>query len=291
MGQLNPTRAIATMLVATTVIVIGDTAAKLLIAQGQSAVFVAWMRFAIAAILLLPFSGLRWSELRLLSDWRIWLRAALIVGAISAILTALKTEPLANAFGGFFIGPILAYFLSALVLKERISLARTLLLSFSFVGVLLVVRPGYGMSSGLAFAVLSGLFHGSFLMMTKLLSNQYRPRFLLISQLVIGAILLAPVGLANVPVIGMDATILILISALASAAGNYAILRVNRTTPASLVAPMVYFQLPAAAAIGWFVFADWPDFVSFAGLLMIVTAGFSSFWFAGREKPRPIVRA
>ena len=76
---------------------------------------------------------------------------------------------------------------------------------------------------------------------------------------------------------------LIVISALGSAFGNLLLLVVNRTTPASVVAPLIYSQLLAAMVIGYLVFADWPDGLSFLGLGVILVSGIWSFWLAASK--------
>lgn len=92
---------------AMTLIVFGDTAGKLLTAEGVSPFFVGWSRFALAAVLFLPFSGVKVEELKCFKDWRVLLRGALIAAGIASILTALKTEPIANVFGAFFLSGLL----------------------------------------------------------------------------------------------------------------------------------------------------------------------------------------
>lgn len=277
-------QAIGFMFLSMTLIVSGDAAAKFLTGSGFSPYFIAWTRFALAAAILLPFSGLSRAELSLLLDKRILLRSALIATAICAILTALKTEPIANVFGGFFIGPVVSYFLSALILKETITWQRTALLAISFIGVLLVVKPGFGMTSGMGFAVLAGCLHGSFLVTTRALAQQYRAKFLLISQLLIGTVILSPFSLTEIPDLTINFLGLIVISALASAFGNLLLLVVNQTTPASVIAPLIYSQLLAAMVIGYLVFADWPDQLSFLGLGIIMASGLSSFWLASKRQ-------
>jgi len=280
-----PLKSAGLIALAMTMIVGGDAAAKILVADGMSPFFAAWARFALGVVLILPFSGLRLSELKFLLNWRVILRAVLIVGGISSILTALKTEPMANVFGAFFVGPIVSYFLSALLLGEKITWMRTGLLAVCFAGVFMVVKPGFGMTSGIAMALLAGAFHGSYLVATRWLANDYRPRFLVISQLIIGAIVLLPlVATAPIPAFSNGFIWLISISALGSALGNLLIVRVNRTTPASAVAPMIYSQLLAATVIGFLVFNDWPDGLSLIGLVIILASGLSSFWLAGRGR-------
>ena len=218
--------------------------------------------------------GLGPAGLGRLRDWRLILRAALIVGAIASILTALRTEPIANVFGAFFIGPIVAYVLSALLLGERVSWARTVMLALGFAGVLLVVRPGGEMGTGMIFAVLAGTLYGSYLAATRWLTAFYPPPFLLGSQLLIGAVLLLPAGLASIPASNdLRVWVIVIVSSLASAFGNYLLVVVNRTTPATVSAPLIYFQLIAATVIGFFVFGDWPEPLTLLGLALIFASG------------------
>ena len=265
------------MFASMTLIVGGDVAAKLLTQDGVSPIFVAWTRFALASVLLLPLSGVSRADAPALRDPRVWLRAVLIMAGICSILTALRTEEVANTFGAFFIGPIVAYALSIIVLKERVTLWRTLLLALSFVGVLLVVKPGFGVTIGIGFALLAGVFHGSYVVATRWIAPLYRPRLLLISQLALGAILLAPFGIAAMPESLTWAGFgLVAISALGSALGNLLLVTLSKTTPSSVIAPLIYTQLISATALGYLVFSDWPDAVSFVGLAMILSTGLAS---------------
>lgn len=266
---------------AMTFIVLGDTAGKTLTGQGVAPTFVAWTRFAIAAVLLLPFSGLQREELPRLLDWRLWLRAAFICGGIASILTGLRTAPLADAFGAFFVGPIVAYALSVTLLNEPPGRARLVLLALGFLGVLLVVRPGFDTTPGLGFALMAGVFYGAYLTATRWLAPDTRPRFLLISQLLIGAILLAPLGLSGpIPSLSLDLTLLVVASALASAAGNFLLVTISRTTPASVISPLIYTQLIAAIAAGYVFFGDLPDMLALAGLVLILLSGLASLRLA-----------
>ncbi|MCK0095810.1 DMT family transporter [Yoonia sp. F2084L] len=277
-------RLVGAVVLAMTLIVGGDAAATVLTGAGFPQTFVAWTRFALAALLLAPLCGLVRADRSHFADWRLYLRAGLIVGGIVSILTALKTEPMANVFAGFFVGPVVSYFLSAALLGERITPVRTFLLLISFAGVLLVVRPGFGMTTGMGFAILAGCFHGAYLVATRWLAGEFRPRFLLFSQLLIGAILLSPFAFSTIPDVSLSLFGLITISALGSAGGNLLLVLVNRTTPAGVVAPLIYSQLLAAMVIGWAVFGQWPDGLSLAGLAIIMVAGVSSVWFAGRGR-------
>lgn len=277
-------RLIGIVFAAVTFVVLGDTAGKLLTTGGVDPFVVAWSRFALAAALLLPFSGLTIAELSYFKDWRVLLRAVFIASGICLILTALKTEPIANVFGAFFIGPIVSYVLAILFLGEKPSRARAMLLALGFLGVMLVVKPGFGASPGIVFALFAGVCYGAYLATTKMIASKFRPRFLLISQLLVGTLILTPLGLSvELPQLDASISLLILGSALGSAVGNYLLVIANRMAEASLIAPLVYSQLISATLLGVLVFGDWPDSYSLTGLAIIVASGLGSLLVTRRD--------
>ena len=262
---------------AVTCVVIADTAGKLLTGLGVDPFAVAWTRFFLGALMLLPFSGLSMQEMPKFRDRWILLRAIFIACGVSCILTALKTEPIANVFGAFFVGPIVSYVLAVLFLRERPSLARSILLGVGFMGVMLVVKPGFGASIGMVYALAAGACYGAYLALTRRVATDNRPRFLLISQLLIGALVLTPFGLkAQMPQIDIYVVTLILVSALGSAIGNYWLVIASRNAEASLIAPLVYSQLLSATVLGVLVFGDWPDVYALIGLALIGFSGLST---------------
>ena len=270
---------VALMFVAMSLIPVGDTAGKLLTGgHGASPVFVAFSRFAVGAVLVLAILGGRvhWPVFR---DWRVWLRGGLIAAGISCILTALRSEEIATVFGAFFVGPLFSYVLSIRFLGERVTRLQTILLGAGFCGVLLVVRPGFGMTPGLGLAVLAGLFYGAFLTTSRWLSDVAPPRQLMLSQSVIGTLLLLPVGLAQVPEASGPVAGLVLLSGAASAGGNLLLVLAYRRSSATVLAPFVYFQLISATTLGWVVFRTFPDAVGLAGLALLVAAGVGTVLF------------
>ncbi|MBO9478462.1 DMT family transporter [Shimia sp. R11_0] len=263
------------MFVAMSMIPAGDTAGKLLTqTHGASPLFVAWSRFALGGLLALPL--MRADTLRLLTNWRIWLRALILTGGISSIQTALQTAPLADVFAAFFVGPIVSYVLSALLLGERVTLLRSLLMGVGFIGVLLVVRPGVDMSPGLLWAALAGLFYGCFLTASRWLADAGRPGSMIFTQLLISALLLTPFSLSHIPPMTLEMAGLTFASAAFSMGGNLLLLFAYARAEAAVLAPFVYLQLVSAVALGWLVFAQLPDNLTWLGLLLIIGAGIAS---------------
>lgn len=266
------------MLLAMALLPAGDAAGKMLTALGVSPWFVAWSRFVLGAAMALPLLwGQRPGLGRALRHPLVWLRAAFITGGISSILTALRTEALADVFGAFFVGPLLSYLLAIVFLKERADWRRIGLLLLGFGGVILVVKPGFGMTPGMGFALLAGVFYGAFLTTSRAVAGVAPPRVLLVSQLLIGAVALAPMGLGHLPAPGAAVAGLALLSALGSMLANLLLIAAYARAQAGRLAPLVYFQLVSATALGWLIFGTLPDLVAVLGLFVVTLAGLAGW--------------
>lgn len=268
-------RAVLIMFVAMSLIPAGDSAGKLLTSvHGAAPVFVAWSRFALGTLLVLPF--LPAGSLALLRNWRVWIRAAVLACGITSIQTALQTADVATVFAAFFIGPMFSYVLAAIFLREPVTWLRSLLILLGFAGVLLVVQPGADVDAGILWAIAAGLCYGTFLTMSRWLSGLGHPLALTFTQLSISAVLLLPLGLLHLPQATPAIAGLTLASAACSMLGNLLLLFAYRINRATVVAPLIYFQLIAAVLLGWAIFGDLPQAHTWAGLLLIIGAGIAS---------------
>ncbi|WP_298293376.1 DMT family transporter [uncultured Litoreibacter sp.] len=263
----------------------GDTAGKMMTSAGVHPFFVAWTRYLIGMVVLIPFA-FHVDALKLLRNWRIWLRSAVQVITICTILTALSTEPIANVFGAFFLGPMVSYALSVWLLKEQGSALRIILLAVGLGGVFLVVKPGFGMTPGLAWAAASGCFYGMFLTASRWVAPLGRPVHLLLTQLIIGTLMLTPVGLLHLPLLTANVSGLVLWSGVASMMGNLFLVFAYARAGAATLAPFVYVQLIGATAYGLVFFGNWPDGLSAIGITVIFACGFATL-FLRKTASRP----
>lgn len=265
----------------------GDTAGKLMTSAGVAPFFVAWTRYLFGLLFLAPFA-FRPAALKLLGNWHIWVRSALQTITIVTILTALQTEPIANVFGAFFLGPMVSYILSVWLLREQGSAGRIILLLIGLGGVFLVVKPGFGMTPGLGWALLSGCFYGTFLTASRWVAPLGKPLHLLLTQLLIGTLLLTPFGLSFVPPVTPSLAGLVGWSAAASMLGNLFLVFAYARAGASELAPFVYVQLVGATLYGVMFFGNWPDALSALGLAVIFISGFATLFLRSRSKPLPL---
>lgn len=262
---------------------LGDTAGKLMFQHTDvEPIFIAWSRYALGIVLVLMIFAGRGFSFTVFRDWRLWLRSLFVTAAVVSILNSIQTEPIANAFAAFFIGPIFAYFGAAVFLKEKITWFRTVTLVLAFIGVLIVVRPGSGMSPGLIYALMGGMFYAAFLVSTRWVSAVASPRMLLLSNLVMGTVMMTPWGITKIPQMDLEMTGLIVWSAAGSAVGNMAIVLASSLVDGSRIAPLIYMQVVYATLFGILFFGDFPDHWTLAGLALLAGSGFASF-FAQRR--------
>lgn len=268
-------RALFIMILAMTLIPAGDAASKLL--TGSYAVipiFVAWARFVVGLIGMAPF--VKRSDLHVLASKMVIARASLLALGVCSITMALKTEPIANVFGAFFVAPLVSYALAVVILKEHVTPSRTLLIIIGFVGVMCITQPSFQMSTGMIFALCAGIFYGAFLTISRIAAQRFAPIPLGFSQYAINTILLAPFAIFHIPEVSLGITILLAISGFASLGGNVLLLYANQITQATRLAPFVYIQLIAALGLGWLIFGQNPDLWGLIGIVLIVASGFAT---------------
>ena len=278
-------RAIPIMLLAMALIPAGDAAGKLMFnTHGVLPGFVAWLRFVVGAVLLIAITRGKAIEASAFRNPWVLFRGALIAVTIFTILSGIQTVSLSTAFAAFFVGPMVSYLLSVLLLKEQVTWTRTGLLLLGFVGVLLVVRPDAGLSVGAGLAALAGVFYGGYLTASRWLAGKVAGDAMLMVQLTVGAVLLTPFGLSALPETWPPGLWgLIALSGAFSMLGNLFLLQAYRMAEATRLAPFVYFQLVAATVFSIWIFGDWPDAIGFGGLALLMLSGFATLALPNRR--------
>jgi len=266
------------MICAAMLIPLGDAIAKLAhLTFDVPITFMAWSRFALGAVLLAPFAFRRGVGVGELVRVPVILRGLTITATVWFILQAVALEPIADVYGAFFIAPILSFGFAVLLLKERPSIWRVLLVSLGFLGVLLVVKPGFGLSTGILLALLSGVFYGLYLTANRWLAGKHRGMAMLWAQLIIGGLVMAPMGMDMGEAVWSGGLALcVFLSAATSAGANLMIVEAYRVVEATRLAPLVYVQLIAATSYGIIFFNTIPDVWALVGLGLLVLSGFAA---------------
>jgi len=215
--------------------------------------------------------------------------ALMVLVAVCRTLSALLivysfvTIPLAEAYCLVFLIPVLATILSVVVLKEQVSKTRWVLVVVSFLGVLLVVRPGFReIELGHLTAFICAIAAAISLTTIRLLSGAERrvTLFAVPGLLTISANL---VGMAVIGAIWPSPAVFgaLLIAGVLGGIGYLLQLKGVSLAPASRVAPMQYSQIIWALIYGALFFSELPDVISIAGLAVVVASGLANVFLDG----------
>lgn len=270
----RPVIGIALMIAASLVVPLVDGIAKLLGAR-HSPYFVAWARYATAALIVLPLTLLWYrSAYNVRGDFASnAFRTVLTVGAMTCFFFAIMEVPLATAFGGYFLGPVIATLLAAPLLGEKITLSRLGAGVLGLVGAYLIVRPGVDLQFGSLLAVLSGALFAGYLIATRISATTTPPVDALRFQCVFGALLLTPFAILHWSLPTQDEMLLIALMGGISAMCHLMVIAAFRFSEASVLSPLAYLELVTATLFGQLVFSELPDAPAFIGVTIIVLSG------------------
>lgn len=231
--------------------------------------------FSFIPAIFLKAKGERWRDFwRLRHPWLVNLRSAAGLAGNMSVIFAFVTIPLAEVYSLAFLAPIFVVILSVAILKESVSTQRWLLLGATFVGVLLVVRPGFRELQLGHLAAVAAAFFGA---ITTTVLRRVAPheRRVSLIALPLGYILVANFFLM-LPTFEMPTTeefaLLLAIGGLGGT-GNVVFINATRLARASEIAPMQYSQIAWAIIFGAVFFREYPDLVAYLGLGVVVVFG------------------
>jgi drug/metabolite transporter (DMT)-like permease len=218
-------------------------------------------------------------------------RGAAVTLATLCFFMAVMAMPLADATAIQFTSPILTALLAPFVLGERTQRSTWLATLLAFAGVLVVLRPNLLEIGSVALFPIGAAFGMSWLMMLNRMTAGLAP--VMVMQFLV-AIVAAPLLLAaavllhvtGVVAIGWPSAVIALkclAVACCATLGHTLIFAAVERASASVVAPMTYVQLLAAAGLGWLWFGDSPDAASLGGAALIVGGGLL-LWRAQRAQ-------
>ena len=190
--------------------------------------------------------------------------------------------PLATVFAIEFTMPVWTVLLAALFLHERITFPRLVALALGLVGVLVILRPGFGFWQPAALAMLAGsLAYAASLILTKRLTTSDAPLAVLfwmsVIQLPLGLVASLPQWVT--PVVA-DLPWIIAVG-IGSYTAHYCLTRALKIADASVVVGIDFVRLPLIALLGALLYNEALDPMVFVGAA-IIFAG--TYYSVSREK-------
>ena len=280
----RPILGIALMGIASLVVPVVDGIAKLLSAD-MSPFCIAFGRYFVAALVVLPI-GTAYAQGGRSTTTTVAMngvRTVLTVGAMTCFFFAIRHIPLATAFGGYFLGPVIAAVLAAPVLGERMTVLRAAAAIVGVIGAFLIVQPSADFKPGTVLAVLSGVLFAGYLMTTRIAASAASPLVALRFQCVFGALLLLPFAIASWTWPTGQQLVLLATMGLISAGCHFLVIAAFRYGEAIILSPLSYLELTTAVVFGLLVFSELPNVLAGAGIGLVVGSGLL-IWISERRK-------
>lgn len=276
----TPEAGIVLMAVAMLFAPVMDVFAKLL-TDTMSAAAIGAGRFGMQSLILLPFVfwARQWSR-----PGRLHVLAGCFLGVgLTALAAALKHMPVPNVIAIFFVEPLILTLMSAYILGEGLGWRRLAAVGTGLVGALVVIRPNWeAFGPAAIYPVITAFCFASYLIITRIMT---RTGGRVALQFWIGVFATLSLGLAmavgdplGAPALaitwpGARELWILLAVGLIAAAAHQMLVNAFARAEAGVLAPLQYLEIISAVLLGWFVFGDFPDALTWTGTAIIIAAG------------------
>ncbi|PVA06328.1 DMT family transporter [Thalassorhabdomicrobium marinisediminis] len=208
-------------------------------------------------------------------------RGVLLAAEICVMIWAFVLLGLVEAHAVFTSYPLLVAALSGPVLGEAVGWRRWTAIAVGFVGVLIILQPGYAVFSPAAIVPLvAALMFALYGLLTRYVARQDRTATSFFWTGVSGAVVMTPLGLWLWEPMSAGNWVWMAVLCLTGVTGHWLLIKTYEVAEASAVQPFAYLQLVFASTIGLLVFHETlaPNVVLGAGV--VVAAGLFTLWRA-----------
>jgi drug/metabolite transporter (DMT)-like permease len=226
----------------------------------------------------------------------VWTRATLTrmtaeAVAAMAFTTSLSLVPLSTVAAVFQITPLTITMGAALFLGERVGWRQWMAIFVGFIGVLLIIRPGFGgFNPSVLWVLVAVLGVAVRDLVTRVIPPQVESSVIsfqaFASLIVAGAICVLVSPQVIVPIAGKE-LVFFGCTIVFSISGYYAVVSAMRVGNASIVASFRYSRLVFSLLVGVFIFNESLDTLTLVGSVIIIGSGLYTYlgeqWMATKS--------
>lgn len=245
-----------------------------ILAENLSLFQIAAVRLATQAAILAPvivitgFAVMRTARLPLHI-----VRAILSVSGMVLFYLTFALLPVAMATTLTFTTSMFLMVLAALILGETIGPRRITAVAVCFVGVLVVMRPGFVGFDPVMLVALAGAAVAALLMVvTRALSSTESRITIMAYSACLGLVLMSVPAAVFWEPASADQWAMLGVLSLSGTVGQFLMVSAFQVAEASALAPVDYVRLIFAVIAGYTIFAEIPDIWTWAGAVIIVTS-------------------
>ncbi|MCV2872093.1 DMT family transporter [Defluviimonas sp. WL0050] len=215
-------------------------------------------------------------------------RGVLLATEICVMVTAFTLLGLVESHAVFACYPLLIAALSGPVLGEKVGWRRWTAIGIGFVGILIILEPGYRVFSPEALVpLIAALMFALYGLLTRYVARKDRSAVSFFWTGVSGAVVMTGVGIFHwEPMVPRDWGWMAVLCCTAAGA-HWLMIRALEVAEASAIQPFAYLQLVFATALGMAVFGEVLEPNVAIGALIVVGAGLFTLWRARIKAPKP----
>lgn len=248
-----------------------------LLAVNYSFEQVVWARFfshlVIVLIFLTPKYGLGIVVSRLPSTQI--LLSFMLLASTYVFVVGIKYISVVQAASITFTAPLIVVLLASRILSEKVTRVRVFAVIVGFVGVLIVIRPGTMLFHWASLLILiSATFFALYQILLRRVAGTDPPETSVVYSALIGSIVmsfLVPFSWKN-PESLEDVWLFSSLGALGGL-GHYCVARAMTYAPANFLSPFNYWQIVGSVLVGYWLFNDMPDTLTWIGSLLVIASG------------------
>lgn len=236
-----------------------------------------WFRFS-GQILMALAMGLRKEGFRLFHTHRPalqLLRSVLLIVTSMLFFAGVQYLPLAEASAIAFTGPLWVVLLSWKLLQEQVNAVDRWATYLGFAGILFIVRPGTEVFHPAALLLLGmAIANALYQLLTRRLTSDSALTTFFYSGLVGFVVTTGFLFVTPIPTqLPMSVWTILALVGLLGGFGHVLMIQAFYQAPASSLSPFVYLQMIWATSLGWLIFDQLPDQLTFVGMGIIATSG------------------
>jgi len=267
-------------MVITTILFVGVTATVRYLEGDVPAPQAAFLRYAIGTLMLAP-SLISLSKIK---PDRPLLNKFILRGFIHSIgvtlwFYAMSVMPVAEVTAIGFLTYIFVSLGASIFLKEKLHKHRLSAILISFVGALIILRPGFKVieSGQLGMLIATMVFTASYLI-AKIVSKERSSSEIVAMLSIFTTIFLIPSAIYSWEPLSLEAFLILAFTALIATLGHITMTKAIKAAPMVVTQPILFLQLVWASMVGLFIFDEKFDlFVILGGTIIMLCVCYVSY--------------
>ena len=252
-----------------------DTVVKLA-RQELPVAMVVWGRFTAHFLLMLfLFPGRKINKLLKVNNFKLVIfRGILLLLCTCLFFTAIGYIGLAEANSIMFISPFFVVALSIPLLKEKVGIRRWSAVIIGFIGIVIILRPGFQEIHWAYFLIIGvAFFFALFTILTRTLSFTETAISMWFYTALVGMVGSSAIVWYYWQTPTLSQSLMLLFIGAIGGGSHYIVIKAYQRASASMLAPFQYFQIIWATIYGLLVFDVAPDGWTWLGTAIIIASG------------------